>query len=495
MVKIGGIKKMISIYLSNNQVQIVVGTGTKNKVTVKQCYCGYIAEANLINGVITNEAEFTEEIRELWEKYKLPKRQVGLVIDSTRFISRTATIPKLNRKKSEEIVRREFADVEEREDPLYDYMVLEDVEHTKMQQVLGTTVDRSFIEGFADIFEHLGIQITFVDLALSGAIRLLRLHPALQSKTCVIQVLDGDNLVSFLFINGKYKYSNSSRLFSEHGTSEFGVEIGRNVSSIVQFNASEKSEYEITDVYFAGFAPEDLSVCMEHIRALNLEAQVLPDAPNFTLRGASQKESESLGNYVYAIGGLLPQGMNFYTKYKKNSKLEEQKKKRRAVVVPLCILVGVLILASGVLIGSNLLLQRQVDELQVYVDQPLRVEQYQKSVELKKKNEKLLHDIGKDTMALQVLQSYPKPNSQILNAVTACAAGQVGITVDSYISETGIYSFIATANNVMEINQFIARLEQVKAFAKVDYTGYQFLDEKNVYNITVSCYLSETAGK
>ena len=113
--------------------------------------------------------------------------------------------------------------------------------------------------------------------ALCSAVRLLGAHEALAESTCIILLLDGDNLVSALLVGGKYVYSSRARLFSEHGTPEFAVEVARNVSGIMQFHTSEKLENVITHVYLGGFFGTDERLSAENIAGLGLAVERLPE--------------------------------------------------------------------------------------------------------------------------------------------------------------------------------------------------------------------------
>ena len=73
---------------------------------------------------------------------------------------------------------------------------------------------------------------------------------------------DQENAVQ-LNRNGVYLYSTKSRIFSERGTLDFGTEIVRHISGILQFYTTTNSETPITDVYYAACDPDDFEVSME----------------------------------------------------------------------------------------------------------------------------------------------------------------------------------------------------------------------------------------
>ena len=86
--------------------------------------------------------------------------------------------------------------------------------------------------------------------------------------------------------------------------------------------------------------------------------------------------------------------------------------------------------------------------------------------------------------------------------VEDCANGLASVDVQSYDAATGILSVKTTSlqggsmnDQVSVINQFIARLMQNDTFTNVTYTGYDYDETSQLYNINVSCALSENAGK
>lgn len=104
---------------------------------------------------------------------------------------------------------------------------------------------------------------------------------------------------------------------------------------------------------------------------------------------------------------------------------------------------------------------------------------------------------GKEQFAVvkQVLESYPQANSRVEKMVRNSAGTTVSITVDRYDSSTGMYEFVAMAPKVTSIYDFINRLKKSELFADLKYSGYNYTEETRQYDIHISTYLSENAGK
>ena len=131
-----------SIYLANQNIQILTGSVSRSKVSVKNMVQAKAPEGSLINGVITSEGELAECLGRLWSQYRLPRPNVGLVIDSTKFVPKILTLPAVKGNKLQELVKREFSDLGDREKLLFDYMILKKDSRGKMLKILAAAAER-----------------------------------------------------------------------------------------------------------------------------------------------------------------------------------------------------------------------------------------------------------------------------------------------------------------------------------------------------------------
>ena len=96
-----------SVFLSNNTVFIAGGAEGKNLPKHAESIIYRMPEGSLLNGMITNEQELTEQLRELWRKRALPKDHVRLVLESSHFSVKTLAVPKMKEKEVRGVVLRE----------------------------------------------------------------------------------------------------------------------------------------------------------------------------------------------------------------------------------------------------------------------------------------------------------------------------------------------------------------------------------------------------
>ena len=70
-------------------------------------------------------------------------------------------------------------------------------------------------------------------------------------------------LMQCLFSNDNFVMTRRSRILADPTDEGFEREVGQNINSIIQFNKSEQTGSDITDVYLSGF-PEDAVQIFPH---------------------------------------------------------------------------------------------------------------------------------------------------------------------------------------------------------------------------------------
>lgn len=494
----------VSVYLSNHNIQIAIGDAAKKKVVVQNLYNLSVSEGCLLNGVIISDNTLAKDIQNIWEQYNLPRKGIRLVIDSTQFFTRVVKVPKLNEKKTKELVQKEFSEIENQEKYMFDYRLIREERKAGLVEVIAAAVEKEFVKSYLEFFKEIGIEVSDINISLNSQLKVYEMEPEMQDKTFVAVFLDGSNLISTLIENGRFKYFNRTRIFSEHGTEDFGVEIARTISSIMQFHAAGKSGFELSDLYIGGFEKEDYAACIQVIEGLELNIQVYEN-PNVYQMPAKEKivteksyysSQPVAGDYIFSIGGLIASGkdINFQKQYLKGNKKQGSGIKWKTIL-PAAVLLTICLILSGVLLGVNLVRENKIKQIDEYISSETIQAQYLKSQDLTAQEEQQKASISTGELAWKVMDSYPKANTKIENAVKACASDKVSITVDSYDASTGIYQFTAMAAQVTDIYEFIRQLEETMLFADLEYSGYNYTEVTTQYDIHVNGYLSESAGK
>ena len=104
----------VSVYFSNQIVQIAVGTRAK-KGSLKSVYTTMAPEGSIINGIVMDADALGAHIQRFWEANNIPKKDVYLVLNSNKIAGKNLGVPNMNGKKTLEFILREFADMQ-RED-------------------------------------------------------------------------------------------------------------------------------------------------------------------------------------------------------------------------------------------------------------------------------------------------------------------------------------------------------------------------------------------
>lgn len=293
-----------SLCITNERLSAVVGTANGGRVRLKSFAAAALPEGALINGVITDERLLTQALGVLCES--LPKnalRDVRIAIRTSQISTKRMTVPALPRKKLITWVADTFSDVAGGEEMLYDYMPLEHDKVSGGQVALLCAAQKPMIESLVKYFEAQGVSIDSIDTALSAQIKLVRLLKETRGETFILLTMDGAGMDASLFVGGSFRFANSVRLLAERGTPESVAEISRQVSSIIQFNASERSGQNIAHVYAAGLRTDEDRLLSALEGTYGIEAGPLTDEAGCIV---SPPESKlPLADYSLAVGNLI----------------------------------------------------------------------------------------------------------------------------------------------------------------------------------------------
>lgn len=494
-----------AVYLSNDNIQIVEGDATKNQIVVHKIYNVRIPEGAMLNGVIISEYLFGEAIQSIWEKFHLPKSGIRLVVESTQFFTRVVTAPKQNDKKMLEMVGKEFSEIEQQEKYLFDYRIMEENKKTGMCQIICSAVALDFIKNYVEFFKEKQIGIESIDVALNAQMKVYEKVPEINEHTFITSVLDGSNLINTLIVQGKFKYTSRSRLFSDSGTEDFGLEVAKTISSIMQFHSAEKIEQKIESVFLGGFDERNYEICATMISEFGLDAE-RPErdyVARMPAKEAVYSDYSLAGDkalfidYTYVAGGLeVPKkDLNYVRRYQLLQKSDKSVNVPWKAFLPAGIVVSVGLVASIVLLTMNYMQDRKLNETNSYLMNPVNIKKYDEVKELESEADRMDQSIETGKYAWKVKESYPLADSRVEQEVQKCAGDKVTITMDSYEAKTGTYKFTAMAAQVTDIYDFIKQLIETEQFADLEYSGYNYTEDPAQYDIHVSGYLSESAGK
>lgn len=496
-----------SIYLSNSSLQVLCGSGNEKSVRIERLYDFAQEEGILVNGVIVDEEALGNLIQSLWEECHFPKKNVRLIVDSSRFRSKKVFLPKVSSGDRINLLKREFEMGEEEQEYLYDAISLGFDKEKNLEAYLGILVDREFIKEYAQFFQKLGISLSCINNYLGNELKSLSYFDQFRNRSFILLQISGDTLASTLILNGEYIQSVRKRLFSDHGTEEFGVEVARTVNELFQYHAGLRSEHMIEATYLCGFQDQDLPYCQEAIGILGLSADVIKESSKvqFPVQEnifQEQREHVWAGDYLCSIGNLVDikdKDVNFLRVLENEDlqQLWQERKRKLKKSAPIFAAMGLCIILTGGMLIYQMVLNSRLETANAYLENAEQKAQEAKAEKLQKEKKRLGREKKQIAQAMKALETYPMADEALSRRVGAIAsANSAKVEIAAYNSETGVLTLHASASAEKNIHNYIKALEgEMTLFDRVDYSGYQKDTTKGIYNINVSCRLKGMDGE
>lgn len=472
------------LYLSNELVQVIEAKGKGKTVCVQNVWQEKAPEGSIINGIITDEEAFVAWIRDFFVRNKLPKKEISLVVNSSQFNHKVLEFPGFKDADIKKMIPREFSE-HRTDNTLFTYYVLEKDKNSKMQSVFATAVEKEFLVSYINLFKQAGIEISSIDSEVGSLVRLFSNSPEIQNKTCLIQVLDGREVISMLFVKGRYYYSQKNRLFSQDFLEELPQELLSIRDKLFQFVTSQQIKEPIQTIYLCGKGQSELRKVMEDDKLFLGEKVIFVD------EAVKKKKIE----FMYPVGILLGknQGSTFFRQLRQNQK---EKKKQREIAnllfPPLVVLLVCLLITA--FIGNRYLSgMEELRKLQKFMQESdeanANFKMSSASVETMRAKISTVEEIWDHLM------SYPVINSSIEQTLKECAGSEVSVEIKSFQRDSGVLTLEAEAKDVRSITGFIAALQEQEIFEAVEYSGFTYVTGVDNYNIHVVCCMAEGAGR
>ncbi|MDR0817753.1 MAG: hypothetical protein LBN35_03850 [Clostridiales Family XIII bacterium] len=298
---------MNSIYCSTTSLKYVAGSADSKGVKITDFGSVDLPQGGMINGIITDAEIMTKYFSEVSFENGLSKDPTWLVINNSTIETKIMDVPPLGEDKILEFVRREFRQYSDEEnDAIYDFTVLNPKAPSGGVTILAVGVSRELLTTYKTALLSAGYDLKGINIGLNCQIRLARLLPQLKTRTVVLGQLDGRTLSLTLFSNGVYRLQNRSRMVHPEDDPEWTDEIGSNISSMIQFNKTQKEHEEITAAYVAGASSENITLLTDGLTQLGIDIKELDMMSNITLSGkAKGKEPFNAGEYLLNIGNLI----------------------------------------------------------------------------------------------------------------------------------------------------------------------------------------------
>lgn len=349
------------------------------------------------------------------------------------------------------------------------------------------------IEDILNVCKEIGLNVDDITVPMEGYLKGLSKVKNYVKKTSIFLLFEDSGVTSILFQDGVYLYSTRSRIFSERGTLDFGTEIVRNISGILQFYSTRKATSPITDVFYAGCAKDDFEVCVPGIYNMNLAVE--PLATDFTFESDGDPEE-----WLVCIGAMMDDGkkqVNLYRAWQEQSESGNEITKGnigKHLIAPGIALGVCIVLIAGVNVW-NMFTNSQVKKLEAWIQDDTVQKEYKAAKKTLKKSERLDKAKNQVDQMKANLATYPDLNAEMIATIVDSSGSDVKVEIESMDAETGFLTFHAVSGAVIDIPGYVSRLTDTGLFSDVDYSGYQFQDGE--YSLELSCVLkeAETGGE
>lgn len=347
------------------------------------------------------------------------------------------------------------------------------------------SVEENICNRLLAMCEEINLPVRAITVPMEAYLRGLSQLKTYANKTAIFLFFEDSGVTSILYKNGVYLYSTRSRIFSERGTLDFGTEIVRNISGIVQFYATTTSGIPITDIYYAGCMEDDFEVCLNGIHMMNLQAALLQVDAVYEAQGNPE-------DWLVCAGALVDdktKQVNLYQKWKKSGGMDKVVEKESFVkhIVPPVITLAVCMALFGAVSVWNLLESKKIDDINDWINDSQIQQQYQEADEVMKESERLVEQKQQVEQMKQNLATYPDLDADIIARIADVSGSNMNVEVKSMDAETGLLTFHAVSSAVIDIPGYVNKLTQTGLFSSVDYSGYQYQDGE--YTLDLSCIL------
>lgn len=459
------------VYFSNDGIQVLQGIVKGGRLNITNFKTLPVEAGALINGVITNEELVKETIADALKESPRLFKNMKLVIDSSLIATKNVEVPKLKPKELTAVAATEFEDTAGN----YDALVVDygHIPGPTGNNLFCCGVEKRVLESYITLFSNLKIQIKSIDVGLNSLIQYVTATKDYKGMTFALNILDGKNLVSVLFENGIYIFSNRSRLLSERGTAAFADELSGKLSSLIQFNKSQKSQHTLNMSLYAGLDEDELN----GLRALNFDPDLnlfsIPQTPNIK-NGFVIDEAFDFGSFIYPIAGFFAgiKPINLFTAFKKSNVVKKELPfEYKALILPVAMIL-ICLITFGVFFGLRYQAQEKLEAMNAYISDPDNQAEYLQAKALTDQVSAIQAEVSNVEAINAAIKSNPELVSAMMNSIAS--QGNNVITLNSlvYDGSSGAIQISAIADNEKEAARYIERLKSTQYFTQVEYTGY-----------------------
>lgn len=482
------------VYFSNNSIGIIQGKKKKQNLTIQNFEIIPLEEGAMFNGVITDVELVENALRGALKNNRRRLKNAKLIIDSGVILSKNIEIPKLKPKEMKALAGREFEDMAENyDDLLVDYSL---IPGEKKENMLCIGLEKKVLDVYAGLFKRLKIKIKSVDVALNSIIQYVSQTKDFKGKTFALNIVDGTNMFSLLFEEGRYIFSNRYRLMAEPGTPGFRDELYSKLSALVQFHKSQQYESDFNMSLYVGIDELELLALEDMVTEMEINLFIMPQTPNIS-DNTQIRENFQFDDYFLPTTGFFANKkqidlLKAYQNYGK--KKDGLTKNQKAFIFPVALLALFLgVFLAFFVVSKNM--ENNLADMNEYIDNPENQDLFMEATNLSTQLDAINQEILKLESIDEAIRSKPVIISERLNQLASLQNGVIEWTAMSYDEEEGILHFSAYAANEREAAQYIERIDETGYFYHVQYTGYEELEMERTQTTSTTTVAGQTGTR
>jgi len=456
-----------SIHISTNIVEVLSYTKTGSNVTVKDYFTYALPEECVINGVILDGNPIIEGLRALKSEQPQLFKDASLILDGSFVYSKRINVPaKLNKWMYDQVIRDEFAEMAtDAENLLCDHYPL-GVNEDGSKQVLACAVEKAHVETYLSILKTAGIEPTKVRLGIQAILRYIGSRSELKEQPFILNIVDGELLISIIFQNGVSVFQSRSRLYGDDRATLMQNTLD-GLSGIIQFNRSQNFN-DIKQCYYLGVSDSDMDFIMM--------SNPYPDI-KFTridlFKGVRGAEGLPPNAHIVYLNTLIPDSETDLLQSLK--RLDKQKKRDKPKKIWIPILAGLGFVLAAVIIVLWFLaagVERDVQRLNNELNSPKVQEEKNELLLLSASTESVNSAYERAKEQVDSDAAKPEITRSLIDTIVRTGGNTVVIGSFTFRDSDGAVQVTATAGTEFDASEYIERLRIEPIIEYVEYLGY-----------------------
>lgn len=460
------------LYINNDQVKILLADLKRGEAKVIKSLEYTLEPGSVVNGVLIK----TNEILNIVKGNRKLLKNATVVLNSSNIQIKKVDHPQLKGSKLDSYIIREFSIPDDAS--LVYGTTSRKIENQYKTIFMGVPVE--IIKSYLQLFDEAKVKIGRFEVLQNGMAKFVKNKQDLAGQTFVLNLIEGNNLISVLIEAGEYVLTDRSRLLSEPGSEQFLEELLQKISSIIQFNRSQKSPYEITKSYYVGLPRESLLILEEKGLERNIGLELVGFIDD------SLHERVGLSHFCCFMGLVEEKSDINLMKY---YKAQAARRKKRNWGIMAIILAIVAAIGGFIFVKMNNI---RIENENAYYEKEISGTENSKELAelINKQNQimnipSILEELGKakDTGADKEILNTSK-----MLKIMEVAAGSITINSIEGNGVSGSLLIEGTGRDEFSTSNFISKLKDTNLFTTVEYNGYISTSD-NEYSFTVNCIL------